>query len=475
MAVVLVTGVHDVDWALRGLQHGVVDYLLKPFDQRSLSRALENGMRQHRLRRADRMLREQRASELGARHARLVQAMTRLQIETTAQVEAVLDLVAFRSDVWREHSHRVRQLAVALATTMRVPAGQVEALGQAALLHELGRLVLPDALLNKTGELTAEERALWRRVPDLGASILEALPALRPAAGIIRSRFEEYAGGGYPRQLAGDEIPMTSRVLAVADSYDAMRSPRAFRDALTPRAGRSANWCAAAARSSTRTSCARSRGCRASAAASGGLTPSRPAAPDARRGDRRGITMLPVTATSLARAVRGGHRPRGARPAPDPHQDLLRLRAGFGAPPNTHTCPVCLGMPGALPVLNAEAVDKAIAAALALGCTVHDGVGVRAQELLLPGPAQGLPDLAVRSADRDRRPRRARRRRPGRARRHHPHPHGRGRRQVAARRHRRPEPHRHRPQPRRHAAHRDRLRARHAQCRGGRGVLHAHP
>jgi putative two-component system response regulator len=233
MAVILVTGVHDVDWALRGLQHGVVDYLLKPFDQRSLSRALENAMRQHRLRRADRLLREQRASELGMRHARLVKAITRLQIETTEQVEAVLDLVAFRSDVWREHSHRVRQLAVALATTSRVPGTQIEALGQAALLHELGRLVLPDGLLTKTGDLTAEERALWRRVPDLGASILEAVPALRPAAGIIRSRFEDYAGGGYPRQLAGDEIPLTSRVLAVADSYDAMRSPRPFRDALT--------------------------------------------------------------------------------------------------------------------------------------------------------------------------------------------------------------------------------------------------
>jgi response regulator RpfG family c-di-GMP phosphodiesterase len=233
MAVVLVTGVHDVDWALRGLQHGVVDYLLKPFDQRSLSRALENGARQHRLRRADRLLREQRASELGVRHARLAQAMTRLEVSSTAQVEAALDLVAFRNDVWREHSHRVRHLAIALATTCRVPGAHVEALGQAALLHELGRLVLPDGLLNKTGELTAEERALWRRVPDLGASLLEAVPALRPAAGIVRSRFEEYAGGGYPRQLAGDEIPMASRVLAVADSYDAMRSARPFRDALT--------------------------------------------------------------------------------------------------------------------------------------------------------------------------------------------------------------------------------------------------
>ncbi|MBA2356686.1 MAG: response regulator, partial [Acidobacteria bacterium] len=203
IAVVLVTGVHDVDWALRGLQNGVVDYLLKPFDQRSLSRALENALRQHRLRRADRLLREQRTSELNARHARLVQALGRLRIATTDQVEAALDLIAFRNDIWRDHSYRVRTLAVALGTTMRVPALQLELLAQAALLHELGRLVLPDALLSKTGELTAEERALWRRVPDLGASILEQLPALLPAASIIRSRFEEFAGGGYPRQLSG--------------------------------------------------------------------------------------------------------------------------------------------------------------------------------------------------------------------------------------------------------------------------------
>lgn len=234
MAVVLVTGVHDVDWALRGLQQGVVDYLLKPFDQRSLSRALENGMRQHRLRRADRLLREQRASELAARHGRLIEAMTRLRIGSTAEVEAVLDLLAFRNDTWREHSQRVRTVAVALATTLRLPSAQIEVLAQAALLHELGRLVLPDTLLNKTGELSPEERALWRRVPDLGASILDAMPTLRPAAGIIRSRFEEYAGGGYPRQLSGDEIPMASRILAVADSYDAMRCPRPFRDALSP-------------------------------------------------------------------------------------------------------------------------------------------------------------------------------------------------------------------------------------------------
>ena len=75
----------------------------------------------------------------------------------------------------------------------------------------------------------------------------------------------------------------------------------------------------------------------------------------------------------------------------------------FGAPPNTHVCPVCLGFPGALPVLNRTAVDYAVRAALALGCEVQRALGLRAQELLLSGPAQGLSDLAVRAAARARR------------------------------------------------------------------------
>ena len=76
----------------------------------------------------------------------------------------------------------------------------------------------------------------------------------------------------------------------------------------------------------------------------------------------------------------------------------------FGAPPNANTCPVCLALPGALPVLNGHAVQLAVRAALALECTVHRTLGLRAQELLLPGPPEGLPDLAVRPADRHRGP-----------------------------------------------------------------------
>lgn len=232
-AVVLVTGYRDVDWALRGLQIGAVDYLLKPFDQRAFARALEAGLRQHREHRHIQHLQDARAVELADRHRRLVGALSRLPIGTTAEVRAVLDLLAFRQDEWRDHSRRVAMLAVALAAALRLPDEQVTLVEQAALLHEVGRLVLPDSLLTRTGELSADDRAYWRRVPTLAASILEGVPSLTGVASVVRSRFEEFAGGGYPRQLAGHQIPIASRILAVADSYDAMRSPRPFRDALT--------------------------------------------------------------------------------------------------------------------------------------------------------------------------------------------------------------------------------------------------
>lgn len=232
-SVVLVTGYREVGWALRGLELGAVDYLLKPFDQRSLSRALESALRQHRERRHVHLVQGARSLELAERHGRLVQALTRLSVTTTEEIAATLDLLAFRHDEWREHSRRVAALSVALAGAARLPAAQVTLVEHAALLHEVGRLVLPDSLLQKTGDLSADDRAFWRRVPTLAASVLEAVPSLSGVAAIVRSRFEAFAGDGYPRQLAGAQIPLPSRILAIADSYDTMRAPRPFRDALS--------------------------------------------------------------------------------------------------------------------------------------------------------------------------------------------------------------------------------------------------
>ena len=173
----------------------------------------------------------------------------------------------------------------------------------------------------------------------------------------------------------------------------------------------------------------------------------------------------PMSATDATRWSSGSRCTCSSRRAT---KAFCRCSTSFGDPPNTNTCPVCLALPGALPVLNERAVELAVRAALALGLRRARAVGVRAQELLLSRPAQGIPDLAVRPAARG--ARHARDRRPdGRDhRRHHAHAHGGGRGQVRAR----PLPrlHRDRPQSRRRAADRDRERAGHPQQRGGRRV-----
>ena len=153
----------------------------------------------------------------------------------------------------------------------------------------------------------------------------------------------------------------------------------------------------------------------------------------------------------------------------------------FGAAPNTHVCPVCLGLPGALPVLNRRAVDCAVRAALALDCTIQRDVDLRAEELLLSRSAQGLSDFPVRAAARrERRDSRGQRLLEPRLRHpHHARPHGRRRGQAAARgvSRFRPEELR-RSQPRRHAAHRDRDGAgfaRRVGAEGRRGVFRLPP
>ncbi len=142
----------------------------------------------------------------------------------------------------------------------------------------------------------------------------------------------------------------------------------------------------------------------------------------------------------------------------------------FGDEPNTNVCPVCLGLPGSLPVLNGTAVEYALRVAEALHLRRARAFGVLAQELLLSRHAEELPDVAVRRADHDRRLARHRRR----ARRHHARAPRGGHRQVAARRCRRPHPRRRllarRLQPRRRAAARDRVRARHPFGRAGEAL-----
>jgi response regulator RpfG family c-di-GMP phosphodiesterase len=231
-AVIMATGVQDVGSAVESLRHGVVDYLTKPFGRERLQEAVARGLEWHRTAWDARRWRETLEEELAMRRARLADAITAIRVETDDALDAMLSMVTLADREAYAHANRVASLAVRLGRGIGLRADELIALRQAALLHDLGKLAVPDAILRKPAPLTPEEQAIVRRHPAIGRELVASVPYLAAAAGIIGDVSERPDGRGYPRGIAGDELGVGARVVAVADAFDTMTRPRVFRDPL---------------------------------------------------------------------------------------------------------------------------------------------------------------------------------------------------------------------------------------------------
>ena len=142
--------------------------------------------------------------------------------------------LAARDHAMHEHAQRVRRYAVALAREVRIADGQmIEAIDMAALLHDIGKLGIPDRVLQKPGPLTREEYEQVKQHAVIGGDLLSAVPFEGPLMLIVRHHHECWDGTGYPDRLSGEAIPLGARVLAVVDCYDALVSDRPYREALS--------------------------------------------------------------------------------------------------------------------------------------------------------------------------------------------------------------------------------------------------
>ena len=154
-----------------------------------------------------------------------------LELQSTAAT-AVLAAVEARDAYTGEHSHAVVEHAVGVAEHLGLTPEVVADVRQVALLHDIGKLAIPDAILNKPGPLTPDEWEQMRRHPLESERIIRALPGLQHLAIAIRAEHERWDGDGYPDRLAGTEIPLASRITLVCDAYHAMVSDRPYRAAL---------------------------------------------------------------------------------------------------------------------------------------------------------------------------------------------------------------------------------------------------
>jgi len=161
------------------------------------------------------------------------QRYTDLRAAYTDAVRSLVAAIEAKDPYTKGHSVRVAEVAVAVANEMGLPADRVERVEVAALLHDLGKIGISPLILSKAEKLTLAEYEQIKRHPDIGAHILGKGAFFEGIVPIVRYHHEKIDGTGYCEGLAGDSIPLEARVLAVADSYDAMTSQRPYRNALT--------------------------------------------------------------------------------------------------------------------------------------------------------------------------------------------------------------------------------------------------
>ena len=227
--VVMLTGSATESVRKQAFDLGVSDFLYKDFDATELLVRVNNVLRTNRLHRQVQRQRDWLEETVRVRTRELEEARKEI-------LERLALAAEFRDDQTGEHTRRVGALSGRIAVALGQPRPYVEAITSAALLHDLGKIGVPDAILLKPGKLTSEEFQHIRSHPEIGASILTGCtePVLAMAREIALTHHERWDGTGYPQRLAGEGIPLSGRIVAVADAYDAMTSVRPYKCASSP-------------------------------------------------------------------------------------------------------------------------------------------------------------------------------------------------------------------------------------------------
>jgi response regulator RpfG family c-di-GMP phosphodiesterase len=224
-AVIVLTGAPDVKTAIDSLKLGAYDFIMKPVNVDELLFAAERAVERRQLlieRREHQALLERRVEE----------ATRELHAAYRATLEALGSALDSRDVGTEAHSRRVHGYALATAREYGVPASDIADLEHGVLLHDIGKIGIPDAILLKTGPLTPEEWRTMRRHPEIGKRLIEGVPFLRGAVPIVYCHHEKWDGSGYPRGLRGEEIPLGARIFSVVDAFDAMTFDRPYSKAI---------------------------------------------------------------------------------------------------------------------------------------------------------------------------------------------------------------------------------------------------
>ena len=238
--VIMVTGAIDADTAIQAIRQGASDYVTKPFNLDEVQIVVERTLEKRRLILENRAHQEhleelvaQRTQELLEKKDEVEKLYSELEGTYEATLQALVTALDLRDNETHGHSYRVVAYAVVVAERMGVSQEQMAWIRRGAILHDVGKIGVSDAILRKPDKLTPAEWEEMRRHPEMGFQMLKHIPFLKPALDIVLYHQERFDGTGYPFGLAGDDIPLGARIFAVVDTFDAMTSDRPYRPALS--------------------------------------------------------------------------------------------------------------------------------------------------------------------------------------------------------------------------------------------------
>ena len=227
--VVMISGMQTVESAIGALRLGAFDYLMKPFDLRQVEAVVKRALEHHDLVVAKQRYENHLEELVEQRTVELDKALNSLEGAYRSTLKALTAALETRDSETHGHSERVVTYSLRLGREYGLSSDEMKALEFGSLLHDIGKIGVPDSILRKPAKLTEEEWVRMREHPLHGQQILRGIEFLEGAARVVAQHHEKWDGTGYPFGLRQEEIDICARIFSVADAFDAITSDRVYR------------------------------------------------------------------------------------------------------------------------------------------------------------------------------------------------------------------------------------------------------
>lgn len=229
---IVITGEATLDNAVNSLRHGAYDFIQKPIQLNQLRITLSRALDYHRLRIENQEYQQNLEEMVRRKSIELTSALQRTRDSLEFTLRAMASMLDAREHATGAHSQRVQDITCLIARDFGMQEDQLADIRQGALLHDIGKIATPDAILLKEGPLDTDEWTVMRQHVVTGYDLISMSPDLKACAELMLCHHEAFDGSGYPNGLKGEQIPIGARIFTLVDAYDAMRSDRPYRQGM---------------------------------------------------------------------------------------------------------------------------------------------------------------------------------------------------------------------------------------------------